>query len=368
VRDENAQQLLATVMGWQDDAVVRARVPPLQLLAEHKYNSYQQFGPGKRFIENLALWLNQFDAADRPAALELVERHLVFFSDAEMSHLVEMAYPDVIEPARIRLVADEQQVPPHRIGMLRRERRFVELGLKSLYLGLSDGARTNEVRRGSNGRIGNEQIWQAYELSPEKTTDMTDALGTSLEANGFAAKVPRFNLIWLLDDFSGSGNTYIRYDASTRKYKGKIKKIYEQLDRGLLVDTTHYEVFLLLYVATRQAIEHIEYWAERFTSEHNYKPLQVRVLCPIEHDAAVTSQASGQLLALLDNARYVDQSVVDAHFRVGGTDDARFGFARCALPLALAHNTPNNSLYVLWGPENKSFFGLFPRVSRHREF
>jgi hypothetical protein len=28
---------------------------------------------------------------------------------------------------------------------------------------------------------------------------------------------------------------------------------------------------------------------------------------------------------------------------------------------------PNNSVYVLWGPENMIFPGLFPRVSRHRE-
>ncbi len=367
MRDENAQSLLASVMGW-DEGPVRQRVPPLQLLATHKYDSYQRFSPGKRFVENLALWLNQFDPVDRAAALTFVETKLVFFSDPELSHLVQMAYPDLIERERIRLVAEERHVPVYRAEAITRHERFTELRLKSLYLGLSDGARTNELRRASDGGIGNEQIWQAYELSDEKKQDMTESLGTELTKAGIARKDQKFNLIWLLDDFSGSGNTYIRYDAKLHKYTGKLRKVYEQLNIGDLVDTSHYEVFLLLYVATRQAIEHIEYWSERFTSEKGYKPLQVRVLCPIEYDVAVTRDASSDLQRLLTNDRYCDQSVVDQHFRVGGTEDARLGFAGCALPVVLSHNTPNNSVYMLWGPESKKFFGLFPRISRHREF
>ena len=34
-----------------------SRVPSLQLLADYKYDHYQRFGPGRRFIESLALWL-----------------------------------------------------------------------------------------------------------------------------------------------------------------------------------------------------------------------------------------------------------------------------------------------------------------------
>src|SRR5262249_35115715 len=153
-------------------------------------------------------------------------------------------------------------------------------------------------------------------------------------------------------DFSGSGNTYIRFDNKQDQYKGKIKKVYDRLHRGDLVDTSHYEVFLLLYVATRKAIDHIEYWAERFTSEKGYKPLQVRVLCPIEYDVAVTRSWSSELRALLNNPAYYDEKASDKHIAVGGTADARLGFAECALPVVLSHNTPNNSVYILWGPES----------------
>ncbi len=368
MRDENAQQLLAKVMNWSDAETVQFYVPRLQLLADYKYDRYQRFSPGKRFIESLALWLNQFDTDDRQAALEFVTERLVFFSEEEFSHLVKMAYPDLIIQERIRLVAEENDIMLHRVGEIARHRRFEELGLKSLYLGLSDGARTNELRRAGNGEISNEQIWQAYELGTDKTKEMIHALKESLASGSFSTTAPTFNLIWLLDDFSGSGNTYIRFDSEKSEYKGKIKKIYDQLHRADLVDRSHYEVFLLLYVATRQAIDHIEYWAERFTSENGYAPLHVKVLCPIEREMKMSNADNSPIAKLLQNLCYDDNSSVDNHFKIGGTSDSRLGFAGCALPIVLSHNTPNNSIYILWGPESNSFFGLFPRVSRHREF
>ena len=68
MQDSNAAKLLARVMGWQDQDSVLEHVAELQLLAYYKYDHYQRFGPGRRFIESLALWLKQFDPTDRPAA------------------------------------------------------------------------------------------------------------------------------------------------------------------------------------------------------------------------------------------------------------------------------------------------------------
>lgn len=371
MKDENAGQLLAKVMAWEDidmTSDVSNSVSNLQLLADFKYDHYQRFEPGRRFIESLALWLGQFELGDRNTAFKFVMEYLVYFSDKELSHLVRTAYQDWILQERIRLVADEKGIPRYRVGAIAADARFKELGLKSLYLGLSDGARTNELRRASDGGISNEQIWQAYELGEEKAKDMVSELGESLERSGFPHETPRFTSIWLLDDFSGSGNTYIRYDSATRQFKGKIKKIYEQLEGGTLVDKSHHEINLLLYVATRQAIDHIEYWSERFTSERGYKPLGVKVLCPIEPDAVIGISKFAELQGILSNPRYCDNTVVDKHFTVGGKKSAERGFAGCGLPVVLSHNTPNNSLYILWGFESKAFVGLFPRVSRHKEF
>ncbi len=368
MHDQNAAKLLAKVMGWEDLETVPQVLPTLQLLADFKYDHYQRFGPGRRFIESLALWLHQFEPKDRQAALGLVLDHLVFISDAEFSHLVHSAYRDWIVQERMRLVSEEHEIPSFRVHEIARHRRFEQLRLTSLYLGLSDGARTNELRRASDGEIVNEQIWQAYELGDEKAEDMLQDLGASLQGAGFASNDPRFNLIWLLDDFSGSGNTYIRYDGASRRFKGKLPKIYQRLHQRGMVDPSHYEVFLLLYTATRQAIDHIEYWSERFTTANGFKPLQVRVLCPIEPEVSLTTNTNPALQALLSNPAYSNNSVVDKHFLVGGTEDANLGFAGCALPVVLGHNTPNNSVYLLWGPEQFKPHGLFPRVSRHREF
>lgn len=368
MRDQNAAKLLAKVMEWQDLETVSQIMPRLQLLADFKYDHYQRFSPGRRFIENLALWLNQFAATDRQGALELVLEHLVFISDAELLHLVRTAYWDWIVQERMRLVSEEHEIPSFKVQEIAHHWRFQQLQLTSLYLGLSDGARTNELRRASDGQISNEQIWQAYELGDEKAEDMLRDLGESLLSAGFASENPHFNLIWLLDDFSGSGNTYIRYNGDKREFKGKLPKIYQRLTQIGMVDPSHYEVFLMLYTATRQAIDHIEYWSERYTTDHGFKPLQVRVLCPIESAVSLSRSTSHNIQTLLANPNYCDTDVVDKHFRVGGTEDARMGFAGCALPVVLSHNTPNNSVYLLWGPEQFRPHGLFPRVSRHREF
>jgi hypothetical protein len=368
MRDQNAERLLTAVMGWRDQETVLRYVPVLQLLSDYKYDGYQRFAPGRRFIESLALWLNQFESSHRQAALDFVVERVIFISDSEFSHLVETAYPDVILPERIRLVAEELGISSHLVGTISKHPRFEELRLKSLYLGLSDGARTNELRRSSSGEISNEQIWQAYELGHEKADDMRSELVRSLATPQSSGSSARFTVAWLLDDFSGSGNTYIRFDRDTGRFKGKLAKIYPLLHDVQLIDTLHYEIFLLLYTATRQAVDHIEYWSERFAAAHGYKPLQLRVLNVLERDIAVSPDNASRMHDLITSSKYYDERASDKHIAVGGTSDAKYGFAGCALPVVLSHNTPNNSIYLLWGPESFNVHGLFPRVSRHREF
>lgn len=371
MKDTNAQDLLATVMGWTDVELINREVPPLQLMSYYKYDQYQRYGPGKRFIESLALWLNQFAPDDRSTALNLVKDRLIFISEQEMLHLVQLAHPDVIVQDRIRLVAEEAGLPAYLVGRARSHPRFELLRIKSLYLGLSDGAHTNDLRRASRGAISNEQIWQAYELGEAKTSDMLNELRDALRNSGLALtkklEDERFSIVWLVDDFSGSGNTYIRFDSKSARYKGKIKKIYDRITTGDLVDPDYYEINLLLYVATRQAVDHIEYWSEQYATAAGLKPLRLHVLHLIEKNLAITPNLDTPLAGILRKSDYYDDRASDRHIAVGGTASAQFGFASCGLPLVLAHNTPNNSVYALWGPEDYKFFGLFPRVSRHRE-
>ena len=54
-----------------------------------------------------------------------------------------------------------------------------------------------------------------------------------------------------------------------------------------------------------------------------------------------------QFLALAD--KYYDPSIEsEKHLRECGIDNLKRGYAACSLPLVLEHNTPNNSLALLW--------------------
>jgi hypothetical protein len=71
-------------------------------------------------------------------------------------------------------------------------------------------------------------------------------------------------------------------------------------------------------------------------------------------------------LALCD--KYYDVDVETKSTRVGGCDMKR-GFAGGALPVVLEHNTPNNSLTLLWaetaGRKGHTMRPLFRRRQRH---
>jgi hypothetical protein len=75
----------------------------------------------------------------------------------------------------------------------------------------------------------------------------------------------------------------------------------------------------------------------------------------------------GDFMKLAD--KYYDDSVETEHTKLGGSD-VRLGFGRCALPLVIEHNTPNNSLALLWaeteGKDGKhAMRPLFRRRQRH---
>ena len=93
------------VMDWSPEDIARER-PILEVLARLKYDEYQQFSPGMRFVESLAYWLSQFRSpGERETAYQFFRSKLIFFSTAEMNHFVSMAYPDHIRPHLLRKAA-----------------------------------------------------------------------------------------------------------------------------------------------------------------------------------------------------------------------------------------------------------------------
>ncbi len=177
MKDRLASDVLAKVMTW-GAAEVAAVAPKLQMLASHKYDSYEGYKPGVKFLENLSAWLARFpDLPSRRVALRFVLDQLVFVSRAELDHLIETVYPDIIRPMVMRETAELLGVSPFAVARIAASPLFLERQRKILVLGLSDGARIDRLRRSSPG-LSHEQIYLATDLGDET---MSDAL-TSVPA------------------------------------------------------------------------------------------------------------------------------------------------------------------------------------------
>lgn len=60
-----ASRLLSSSMGWTDPAVLTAERPLLEFMGSMKYDAYDRYMPGSRFMSSLVQWLSQFDMEDR---------------------------------------------------------------------------------------------------------------------------------------------------------------------------------------------------------------------------------------------------------------------------------------------------------------
>lgn len=355
-----AEKLLAKVMAWEPSDVAKER-PLLQAMASLKYDAYEQFSPGLRFLESLALWLNQFKPADRLIAYEFIRSSLVFCSAEEMDHLVETAYQDHLRPILIARSAAEQHLNARHVGRVTASKEFEQLRRQTLFLGLSDGARIDMFRR-SNPELNHEQIWQTHELSNERVNELLNKL-----TEHTAGKAQSFRSIVLLDDFSASGSSYYATKddgAST----GKVAKFLRALDDNTselhrMCDPNGVELIILIYMATEQAVSYLRASLDakpiRGVNKHYVETVQLipdRIKLPRDGASAFTK--------VIEN--YYDHKIFDIHMQKGKTKDGKYGYADCGLPVILHHNTPNNSVAILWFYENCEARGLFPRVQRHR--
>jgi hypothetical protein len=358
VKSELAEELLNELMGW-DRTSFQEKVRRLEALAIYKFDEYGNFRPGVKFLESLAAWLDQFDhPVERATALDFVLDRLIFISDAEMTHLVELVYPDHIEQVLRRRVAARVGCSPFAVAAIVRDDAFTAIRRRSLVLGASDGARLDRLRR-SAPFLSHEQFLQSTEPPVDLVSPMATKLGEALVGRGIDAPAS-FEHIFLVDDFSGSGQTLLRFNADKDQHKGKLVRLataIESLRENQLV-TTDAEVTVILYVATAAAREHLSHtlaasplpaWEVRIVQE---LPNWVRV---DTQDAAFAELCE----------RYYDQWFTDEH-----KGRAALGYAGGALPVVLSHNTPNNSVCLLWAdstgePGSLQRRALFPRYERH---
>jgi len=372
MKDKLAERLLAEVMHWNGEDLAR-ELPDLQVLASFKYDEYQQYSPGMKFLESLAIWLNQFDTAEeRKLAYSFIRSQIIFISNAEMTHLVSISYLDWIQPFLIKRAAQKINIPEIYVKKIINSQEFRILLRQSLFIGLADGAHLDVFRR-SNPQISHEQILLSYDFSEEKGNSIINSLKKDIEViqnKKIDDADALFNDVILIDDFSASGLSYIR-KKSDGSFGGKIAKILTGLysDSGNyrgLINKKNLQVSVILYVATDKAKNHLETTIREWLLEKQIpgKP-NIFIVHELPENVRLADDVDGELSQLLK--KYFDDSIIDESYQVGSFCRPYLGFDECALPLVLSHNTPNNSLPILWLDLSKKYTGLFPRVSRHKE-
>ncbi len=363
-----AESLLVKIMEWSSDEISKQR-PMLQAMANFKYDEYQQFSPGIRFMESLVKWLNQFELVEeKRVAYEFITSQLIFLSSNQIQHLVNITFADKINPILIEKTANQANFSKYKLKKIVRSSSYGFFLRRSLFIGLSDGSKIDLLRR-SYPKISNEQVLATYSVSKDKVIDMLEELKKS------KISTKKFNTAFLVDDFTASGTSYFRKKGND--WGGKIFKfinsIFDEQSKKnspiheLIQEDEPLDIHIIFYVATSEAIEKLknnilEYKQEHPTYSFQFSIHAIQILSEEIKDKILSNAPFMDLLK-----KYFDDKIIDSHYEVGKHNEPYLGFNECSLPLVLNHNTPNNSLPILWFPEDKVVLGLFPRVTRHKD-
>jgi len=358
MRDELAGQLLDKLLTWSPEEQARW-MADLRRLAAYKYDDYEGFAPGERFFESLARWLGQFERPEaRRCLVRFVLAELIFVSRDELNHAIACVYPDFIKRTLVARVASELAMSPYKVQGIVASDAFRTLRRKTLYLGLSDGARLDRLRRASP-ELSHEQFWLSPELGVHAVSTMREKLSEALTEQKLEGPAT-FRHVVFVDDFYGSG-TSLLHRKKDGTWGGKLGRARTHLnddlrtgDEPLLEDDA--DVTVVIYVASAQAEAHVR---ETLTA---FEPAwQLHVVQQLPADVRVTDR---ELNALCE--WFFDDILIDKHKR----ERLPLGYKDAALPLVLHHNAPNNSIAPLWADSTgraggKNRHALFPRYERH---
>lgn len=373
-----ANQLLASIMNWDSQTLASERAA-LEFMGSMKYDAYDRYMPGMRFMSSLVQWLNDIDEENRDEAFKFVKERLVFISSIQMNYLVDLLYNDKIRPILLDMATAETGMASYMHSNKNVRKQFDIDKRSSLVVGLSDGAHTDILRR--SAQFDNEQVLTNYYPDGKKLQDMLNELRSDDKLSEISN--PFFRRIFLVDDFTASGKSFIRFDEKDGTYHGKLKKIIDELctenyiDRGQKIEHLSYlldpqqkdiQVDILFCIATEKAKANIENNLQAYLNSKEFKrevKFAIHVVQVLEDKLSDDIKADKDLIKMLKKDKhFVRESVMSKSYEVGKNNEPWLGFDECALPVVLSHNTPNNSLPIIWQNAER-FHGLFPRISRH---
>ncbi len=374
-------RVLDRIMEWPDGHA-REEFAWLRLMARLKYDGYRDFQAGMRFIESLVTWLQQFDLREeRETAYAFVRHTLVYIGPNEMQRLVQQFYPSTVRARLVRMVATECAVRPYQV-LANADARAAERRLRrqTLFMGLSDGAHIDTIRHANSRLLGNEQFVQITQIDTEKWRDLLNNLRNDLDDPD-----ARFRLVYLIDDFTATGTSFLRFDEKKKEWKGKLIRFMKSVENANAGPGSNkpfeegWELCIHHYVALRAATDAIEErlmqakvndafpegWAQRMFSSSG---MTLRDDLPIN----AVPESHDDFIDL--TKLYYDPKLRNRHTDVGGAKHLGLGYGGCALPLVLEHNTPNNAVALLWaetdggdreGVHAPAMRPLFRRRERH---
>ena len=374
-------KVLGQIMDWTDDRA-RREFDWLKLMARLKYDGYRDFQAGMRFIESLVTWLQQFEQLqERETAYDFVRHTLVYIGPGEMQRLVEQFYPRTVRDRIVRMVAAECSIRPYHV-LVDANARSAEKRLRrqTLFMGLSDGARIDTIRRANSGVLGNEQFVQGTQVDIEKWRDLLDNLRKDLDDSD-----ARFRLVYLIDDFTATGTSFLRFGKKSKKWKGKlirfrdsIKNANDTLGSDKLFED-NWKLCIHHYIASQVAVDAIRGRLEKAKSTDAFCEGLTQDIYPsfgmIFPSQFPIDKAPGRRDDFIKLTQtYYDPIIRTKHTDIGGVCHLGLGYGGCALPLVLEHNTPNNAVALLWaatdggvrnGVHAPAMRPLFRRRQRH---
>lgn len=345
-------KILAQIMHWSDERA-REEYRWLRLMARLKYDGYRDFQAGMRFFESLATWLQQFERAERETAYAFVRNRLVYVGPIEMQKLVEQFYPKTMRERLVSTVAAQRGMPAFRVLSDQAARSDVDrLRRQTLVMGLSDGARIDGIRHSNVGMLTNEQLVLATQLDKEKWEDLLGNLREDLKDQHAL-----FRLVYLIDDFAGTGTSFFRYNEKKQKWSGKLWRFkdsvkYARQALGSNLLDPNWELCVHHYIASSAAAQKIgerqELAKDALAGNGWAKAIHISfgTVLPTDLPLGVIEGRDDAFIKLTQ--MYYDPVIRTKHTDVGGVEHLGLGYGGCALPLVLDHNTPNNAVALLW--------------------
>lgn len=328
----------------------------LEFMARYKYNHYDMYLPGMRFMDQLAIWLDQFDPSDRESALRIIRRKLIFISQREMQELAHFLYYNQIVPATLALAIEKEGLPLYSYREAF-DAHFKKYLRSSLFIGLSDGARIDYFRR-HHIELSQDQVIPYYRSSP---ADYLKKLREALHDDG-----ARFRQVFLVDDFTASGYT-LAHTSDSDRVEGSLARLY--LQHQELIENAD-RVYVAFLVASRQAIDHVSSHLNEMPGYAGKSTFMAAL--PLEKEVTIWSDDSptsidGDVRRLCE--KYYSPEVESPNSLKGG--GVKYGFGDSGLVLSMHSNTPNNSVFLLWLSaqgliSGRDILPLFRRIDRHR--